>query len=117
MENAFMLCSPSPIAPFMTHSIMANPAIPINWDALDTFGSNFVREHGQVDNMDQIDVDDEWMYILSFPLHMNMTLTDPTAVNTVDSCIKCMCHVEIVSNKIDLSAQCVKCQESNSTIK
>ena len=30
-----------------------------------------------------------------------MTLTDPTTVNIVNSCIDCMSHVEIVSNKID----------------
>ena len=59
MDNAFMLRSPSPIAPFMTRSITPDPAIPIDWDALDTFGSNFVREYGQIDNMDDIDANDE----------------------------------------------------------
>ena len=37
-----------------------------------------------------------------------MILTDPTAVNTVDSCINCMSNVEIVSNEINLSSQYMK---------
>ena len=75
-----------------------------------------MQECDQVNNMDDYDANAEWMYVLSLPL-INMTLTDPTAVNTVDSCIDCMSHVEIVSNKIDLSFQYVKCQEKNGTIK
>ena len=100
MDNTFMLCSSFPIAPFMTRLITPDPAIPIDWNAFDMFGSNFVREHGQINNMDDIDMNDEWMYVLSHPLHINIILTDFTAVNTIVSCIECTCHI---SNKIDFS--------------
>ena len=59
MDNTFMLCSSFPIAPFMTWLITLDPAIPIDWNAFDMFGSNFVREHGQINNMDDIDMNDE----------------------------------------------------------
>ena len=57
------------------------------------------------------------MYVLSLPLYINMTLTDPTAVNTIVSCIKCICHIKIILNKINFFAQYMKCQKSNNTIK
>ena len=32
------------------------------------FGDNFMQEYDQVNNMDDYDVNAEWMYVLSLPL-------------------------------------------------